>query len=465
MCSTHLSIKAASGTSTTIASVKKPTIICVDDEKIVLENLRLLLEQHWGDAYAVATASTGEAALTIAQELRKNQVLVTLVIAEQKLPGMKGDELLLALEALDSRIQKVMISGHATAAEVGNVVNRGRLFRYLPKPWNASELLQTVENAFQLFENELANGAAKGQTEQLIVELRAMNGNLEKRLEERTQAYNEKSRDLTSSLRYAKMIQRAILPNVTELTKTGFDGFVVFLPRDIVSGDFYWVWADEMRDISYFSVADSTGHGVPGALMSIVGISLLYDTVRELGWIEPDKILNGVRKNVIRVLKQKQNSQRDGIDAGLVMLDKKNKLAHFSGAFINLNVVRAASQGPLEVNGKQLQPKLEVNGKCLYILKGNRYPIAYFEHSNNDFSNASFSYLPGDEIFMSTDGFFDQFGGEKGRKHMRKRFHKLLLEVHGLETGLQRAKVKNSFIKWLGTYDQVDDVCVMGVKL
>lgn len=262
-------------------------------------------------------------------------------------------------------------------------------------------------------------------------------------IEIKKQELEEALLDLNDSINYAQRIQQAMLPKRNELNNYFEDAFILFQPRNVVSGDFYWL--AEHNQMIYVACADCTGHGVPGALMSMIGSTLLTQIVKEKGLIHPDEILHALHDGVRAALKQDSgNETRDGMDIALCVIDKEKHLLHYSGANRPLWMVR---------NGEFVE------------YKANKFPIAGELHKEGQrYVAHTISLQQDDAIYLSSDGYADQFGGEKGKKYMIKRLHGKLTEVAGLAMRVQAAILQEEFENWKGTQEQVDDVLVMGFR-
>ncbi len=251
-------------------------------------------------------------------------------------------------------------------------------------------------------------------------------------------AYQKKH--ITDSIEYAKRIQAAILPSM-ELFSHNLEHFVLFKPRDIVSGDFYW--AEEIDGKYLIVTADCTGHGVPGAFMSMLGISLLNEIIISKEISMPDQILNKLRDKIIESLKQESGSIiKDGMDMTICLFDRASNLLLFSGANNPLYVV---SEGQLEQ------------------IKGDKMPVAIHEIME-PFKLHQLELKKGDTFYTFSDGFADQFGGPAQKKFLAKNFRKLLLSIQDLSMLEQGNKLDEVFTAYRKEVEQVDDVVVIGVK-
>jgi ligand-binding sensor domain-containing protein/serine phosphatase RsbU (regulator of sigma subunit) len=270
---------------------------------------------------------------------------------------------------------------------------------------------------------------------------------LEEKVKERTaevvqksMEIEEKNRDITASIRYAERIQRAMLPRENTFSET----FVLFMPKDIVSGDFYWMY--DNGDQQFLAVCDCTGHGVPGAFMSIIGHNSLHKVVREYGITRPSSILDHLNTEVLKALTHRHEAIiNDGMDMALIAFDKKGFTLEFAGAYNPLYVVR--------------------NGEVT-VYKGDRFPIGMNAISDKkSFTNQVVDIRPGDMLYMCSDGYADQFGSADVKKYKSGNVKKLLSEVWSLPVCEQRDRLKNEILQWKGDLQQVDDILFVGTKI
>lgn len=256
----------------------------------------------------------------------------------------------------------------------------------------------------------------------------------------------EKNKDITDSINYAKRIQDAILPDWETGNKIFPEAFILFKPRDIVSGDFYWF--TEKNGKRLIAAVDCTGHGVPGAFMSMIGNAFLNEVVNERGIIEPGIILSELRHLVIKALKQKgaDGEQRDGMDISLLSLSADNKTIDWAGANNPLWIIR---------DGKIIEHKPD------------KRPIGFFMGKGLPFKNHTIDLQKGDALYIFTDGYADQFGGNKegGKKFKVSRLKTLLLSLQDQTMDNQKKKLEQTIIDWRGSLEQVDDICIIGIKI
>lgn len=254
-----------------------------------------------------------------------------------------------------------------------------------------------------------------------------------------------KNKDITDSIIYAKRIQEAILPSVDHIREQLKDSFVLFLPRDIVSGDFYWY--TDHADRVYIAAVDCTGHGVPGAFMSMIGNTLLNEIINQKDVRDPGKALDLLDAGIRKALKQNDDNPetRDGMDLALVSLCKHFKDLTFSGAF---------------------RPLLHIRGNEMTEHRANRFPIgggnAYVK---TPFSTTKVELQAGDLIYLFSDGYPDQIGGEGDKKFMTRRFKELIMEHKNLPMTQQEKILLKSLQDWQGEHEQMDDILVIGIRV
>ncbi len=249
---------------------------------------------------------------------------------------------------------------------------------------------------------------------------------------------------IEDSILYAKRIQSAVLPPNRFIQHLLSEHFIFYKPRDIVSGDFYWTKQVESR--IYIAAADCTGHGVPGALMSMLGITFLNEIVNKNPYIKANDILNELRVHIISSLRQTGSSgeSRDGLDIALCVIDHDKKLLEYSGANNPLYLIR---------NGELIETKAD------------RMPIGIHRKAKESFINHEIELKKNDLIYIFSDGYIDQFGGENGRKYLSTNFKNLLLENCSKSLNDQRYILEKTFEEWKGDRKQLDDILVIGFKI
>jgi serine phosphatase RsbU (regulator of sigma subunit) len=252
-----------------------------------------------------------------------------------------------------------------------------------------------------------------------------------------------KNKKITESINYAKRIQNAILPNNRVINKALADSFILYKPKDVVSGDFPWYM--QIKDDIYIAAVDCTGHGVPGALLSLIGYFLLNDIVRSRKITEPGIILDLLDEGVTTTLRQDEDSTtKDGMDIALCKINMQRREVEYAGAHRPLYIMK--------------------NG-VMEEIKGNKFPIGggIFKNQTN-FTNTKIKLEAGDSIFFSSDGFPDQFGGPEVRKFGPKKIREIIERVHKLPMSEASAIFDNEWEGWRGEQKQTDDVLLIGIK-
>lgn len=269
---------------------------------------------------------------------------------------------------------------------------------------------------------------------------------LEEKVAERTKELEEKNKDITSSIEYAKRIQEAILPSQDYIFNFLNEAFILYQPKDIVSGDFYWF--AEQSGVHIFAVVDCTGHGVPGAFMSMIGHNLLHQIVSEKRIVSPGRILDHLHAGIQQALRQGENDVQtnDGMDVSIIALNKSNKKIEWAGANRPLLIV---------------DPKGEMQR-----IEGDKFPVGGIQiQEKRCFKTHTVQADEGSMAYLFSDGYADQFGGEKGKKFMLRRFHSLLADIHLMTADEQQAALRHTFEDWKQNHEQVDDVLIAGIQL
>ena len=253
-----------------------------------------------------------------------------------------------------------------------------------------------------------------------------------------------KNKNITDSLLYAKRIQEALLPSDSTLKMLIKNSFLLYKPKDIVSGDFYWV--NEKDDKLFLAVVDCTGHGVPGAFMSIIGVELFDNIINDRGILEADKILFEMNKGISYALSKdegKNHTIRDGMDIALCVIDKNTKEMEFAGAF---------------------RPLYLLQDNKIQEIKGDRFSVGLNENLQDasEINKKKFLLKEHDMIYLFTDGYADQFGGPDGKKYKYRRFRHLLLNIHKLPVEQQQFYLHKSIEEWMGDQEQIDDILIVG---
>lgn len=261
---------------------------------------------------------------------------------------------------------------------------------------------------------------------------------------ERLNFLETKAAEMEESIRYAGSLQQSILPNERIFQNTFKDAFVLFQPKDIVSGDFYWIY--QHNDEVYFAVGDCTGHGVPGALVNIAGNTILRQIIRLEGVSDPALIMQLLDNELTNLFNENltEGNRCDGMDIVFCKFNLSSKKGSFCGAGRPLILIR--------------------EGELVEFKKGPD-AIGYSLFGEKTFETIHFTLNEGDQFYLFTDGYTDQFGGENVKKFNRRRFRNLLLSLIDMPMNKQKKELEFSFENWKGHQEQIDDVCLIGVKI
>jgi len=269
------------------------------------------------------------------------------------------------------------------------------------------------------------------------------NANAYQQITEQRNEVEKSARKVRASINYAKRIQEALLPNKKAIQEAFTESFVFFKPRDIVSGDFYWF--HQKDDLTFIAALDCTGHGVPGAFMSMIGNELINEAVNRMNLTEPGQILSHMHKGVRKDLRQYETNNRDGMDMVLCVIDHSKNTMTYAGAN---NPIIYVQEDELKV----------IKGNRLSVGGEQREMVRNYQQHVIDISKPTIFYL-------FTDGYQDQFGGKSGKKFMIKQFRKLLYSIHSLPMDQQEAILSTTLSKWMNKTRQVDDILVMGIRV
>lgn len=395
----------------------KHTILIVDDN---LQNVDLLADLFDNEGYNSIVATNGDDAIHAAKVR-----VPDLIILDIMMPGIDGFEISDKLKQ-DSNTREIPIIFLTAKADEDSVLSgfKHGAVDYITKPFIGVELLSRVKTHIEI--SDVKKESLRQQ--KLIL---------------------KKHDQLMESITMASLIQNAALPAEEFVNQFLPQYFVLSLPKNVVSGDFYWI--KQLENKIYIAVADCTGHGVPGAFMSMLSIAYLNELVDYERILAPNSILDEMRKKIKRAMHQdrRRDTISDGLDIALVVLDLNNKEMEFSGANRPAFILRNIPDKPL--------PEV-------YRLVPDKMPIAV--HAKEiPFRKEWFPLEENDEIFLFSDGFIDQFGGEYGEKYKVKRFKKLLQTIYGKPTSEQKSLMLKAFYDWQGNQNQIDDVMVLGLKV
>lgn len=583
--------------------MKKKYILCVDDEATVLSSLKQELKSGLGAEYSFEVAESGEEGLDLVKNILTKGHDLPVVISDQLMPGMKGDQFLVNLQGLSPQTRKILLTGQASATAVGNALNHANLYRFLSKPWDAEDICLTVKEALKTFylehnlevqnrtlkninkyslllgseirlekwaelllsnlvkdtksthgvlkvfqdgdiskhayilsakleENKMnlkklaseelpknlpigITAKVKSSKKALIIpnvasgewandpyiktegvksvfcvpiqksdkvmallylenssQVRAYENDtiellnavvsqsvsalenvllyrsLEERVDNKVGAIREDHGNMKDSILFASRIQQKALPTVAEVKARLPKSFLFFQPRDILSGDFYWL--NETEGQLMVCVADCTGHGVPGAMMSLLGISFLNQIVRSNTLMLPNEVLQELHKLVITLNADTGHNidlTDPGMDAAIICIDRKKGLFRFAGA---------------------KRPALVIRKGEAILLKYDHHSVGDSLHRENKelkFGTQEHKVQTGDRVYLFSDGLQDQFGGAEKKKFSFKRLQDLLLQSEKLPIEKQVDLIKNRLKVWQGAQPQTDDILILGFEL
>lgn len=366
------------------------------------------------------------------QKLKKILQTMSLGIVPQEIIRPSNDEIGDMGIALNELVQSVKETTNF-AKETGSG-NFSADFKPLSKDDTLGQALLLMRNNLAENERSLERKVAE-RTEEVVRQ--------KEEIEVKNNELEILYKQVTDSIHYAKRIQEAILPTQDYINQVLPNNFVYYMPKDIVSGDFYWITKKEKK--VYFAAVDCTGHGVPGAFMSLVGHNILQDIINNSNLTQPAEIMNALRDGVIKALNADNNQDtKDGMDMTMCCIDYETLELQYAAAFNPLYHVR---------NGQLNQ------------YDANKFPIGKFLGEKQNFTNHTIQLQKGDQLFLFSDGYADQFGGPKGKKFMVGNFRRLLLNISPLSPKEQRQKLESTLFDWQGTQEQVDDVLVIGVKI
>lgn len=557
---------------------KKPVIICVDDEKIILDSLQEQILNRLGERFECEVAQSGEEGLELIDELRSDGYDIAVIISDQLMPSMKGDQFLIAAHAKVPETYKILLTGQATLDAVQNAINNARLYRYVMKPWREDDLMLTVEEAAEAYlqkirlqlytrllrdinaltqklsgEREInrliekyfeslvdtvgfasakivveypqqdiylegiANvlnayarklqveilpkqadreryEALRQEIEQLIMQamledsphilvapirLQQSGRELGHVVIERSEAVDllreqreiqntlqtltsqlaislenaalyhtirEQKQELEDSIRYAKRIQLALMPSVELIQYHLPESFILYLPKAVVSGDFYWFAEQQGGRYIYLAAVDCTGHGVPGAFMSVLVSNALSHAVSEMGITDVAGILQMVDLQVIEKLKGQSQGEviQDGAEMLLIQIDRERGELHVAGARRPLIYYRDGQRHEIPPTPRSIADDPEL-------------------FKDTPFRGHKIIPQPGDMFYLFSDGYADQEGTVR-RRMGKNRFYELLDEIHAFPAAQQHSILKQRLDEWKGDLEQTDDILVMGFR-
>jgi len=404
------------------------SILYIDDEEHNLISFRSTFRRD----YNIHVATSSREGLEIMDKHK-----IQLVITDQRMPDMSGVEFLEKIVSLYPDCMRMIMTGYSDMDAIIQAINKGNIYRYVAKPWNREELKMTIDGALEIYNLKIQN-------RDLIKDLKEANLTLEQKVMERTRQIEQQRLNITDSIHYASRIQKALMLPSEALDKILPSHFVLNKPKDIVSGDYYWV--SQKNNCLIITVADCTGHGVPGAFMSIMGINFLNEIVNQSDAIRANEILNELREHMIKSLGQTghRDEAKDGMEMALCVVDVDKRMIQFSGAFRPLYLIREEE---------------------LMVINGDRMPIGFYHEEEVSFTNKEIPFKENDIIYLFTDGYVDQIGGPLRKTFKSKQFKELLKGIGQRTMEDQKSILREEHEIWRSGQEQIDDIMILGIKL
>lgn len=426
-----------------LASVNMGKILVIEDEKNIRETISEILVLN---GYEVECSNNGRLGLNRALKMHPD-----LVLCDIMMPEFDGLQTIKAFRQISelSCTPFVFLSALSTMSDFRSGMNLGA-DDYLSKPFKINELLKVISLQLNKVEErrKLYEFDSKNSVNDLII----------KSIENEA----EKAKDMQDSLERAKMVQQVILPSNDELNQFLPKHFIYYSPKESISGDFYW--ARKLDDLAMFAVADCTGHGVPAALISMVCYNMLNTTVDQYGYRNPANILDTVNSLVNEFMSaHHKNYIGDGMDIALCVIDRDRKLIKYAGAKRPVYVV-TKDLNAVHVNSNKIRVIEDSSEQKLFEIKGCNSSVGAIG-SDFDIHEEIFHYKKGDTIYLTSDGFADQFGGDCDKKYKTKNLKDLILKVQGNGMKKQKKLISDDFEIWKGNTEQTDDVTIFGVRL
>ncbi len=405
-------------------------VLYVDDETSNLRIFRMAFKRH----YNIYIAENGAEAIEI---LRNNQI--HLIITDQKMPEMTGTELL--EKTLDEfpNLVRIILTGFADIESIVRAVNRCGIYKYITKPYDQGEMKLTLDKALESFK-------LKGEKDILLEKLAQSNAQLEDKVRERTSELEEANKRLTSGLTYAKSIQDTLLPAEEEIAKDFSGVFIVHKPKDIVGGDFYWFHktSDSLRSVTVLALADCMGHGVAGALLSMIGESQLSYIVKDKKVYHSDSILEMLDEGVTGTLSRQGVAGSETMDVAVVVIDRQKKVLEYSGAKLDI---------------------VFVSGGKVNRVKSSIKPIGFVSTGKSGYQREMLDLTGISHLYLFSDGLQDQMDHTTGKRFGSKQVIELIESIHPLDLASQKQAVLKTIGQLTGNAEQTDDITFLGVEL
>jgi phosphoserine phosphatase RsbU/P len=406
---------------------KQFKILVADDSVSILNSLQEMLASNSAGAYHVLVANNGREACTIAYHEKPDIILIDI-----SMPVMSGIDAIKKIKG-NPLIKDIPIVVMSSTRQFHDAFAAGA-DDFLLKPFNQYEMLMRIQLNLKIAEKGIKikeqNDLLKTQKQEAI--------------NQRDIILRQKA-ELVDDLHYARFVQKAILPSDLILNDV-FDGYFIYnQPKNVVSGDFYWI--AQKNGLVVLAVGDCTGHGMSGALMTMAGAAFLNEILSVSAQFTADQILTDLRKKVIQLLNQRGDigEASNGMDIAVCIYDKTNGTVQFSGANNPFYLVR--------------------KGEPLEVTKGDRMPIGFYFANEEPFTKHDFKISKGDLVYMFSDGYPDQFGGPFGKKFRYNQFRDLLTNAAELSSMDEQLELlKSTMDSWIEGYEQLDDMLVMGIR-
>ena len=356
--------------------------------------------------------------------------------------------------ALDLKIKSLIYEIHLSLSQLFNKKgDTSKELEHFKAYYNLKEEVINTETTNKLKKQQIAFSVERSQKEAEIYQLK----NVE--LKKAYSIVSQKNKEITASITYAKRIQDALFPTLSNFYQELPNSYLIYKPKDIVAGDFYWL--QKKNDKILFAVADCTGHGVPGAMVSVVCNNALNRTVNEFRITQPALILDKVTELVKDAFEKSDEKVMDGMDICLCSFNKETRELEYAGAHNPLYII-TKDKGNFEqyIDERTLNSE----GNYLITIPANKQPIGDFDFIK-PFLNHKIQLSKGDYLCLFSDGYADQFGGERGKKFKYKPFKNMLLETYNQPFKNQKQAIETVFENWIGDFEQIDDVCLMGVNI
>jgi phosphoserine phosphatase RsbU/P len=394
-----------------ISTIRTPLILIVDDNP---KNLQVLGNYIKKEGYRVEFALDGKSALDWIKQMEFDLILLDIMM-----PGLDGFEVcrILKSDPVKHKIPVIFLTAKVDTESIVNGFDLGGV-DYIIKPFNQKELIARVKTHIEI-------KRSRDEIAKNLIEIKY------------------KNKLINYSIQYAHTIQTAVLKASMNGSDFFPEQFCLLIPKDIVSGDFYWFHRIENKLL--VGIFDCTGHGIPGALMCMLGVTLLNETVIREKINDPHLILTRVRNKIIEAMGQKGiiSEVADGMDGSIISYDLTNKKLVYSGAY---------------------NPVYLIRDNKIIELKGDRMPISHFTKMT-DFSSQEIKARKNDRVYLFTDGYIDQFGGQEVKKFRTAQFKEVLLRNHKKPFAEQKQMLLDTYLNWRGKEEQVDDITVVGLRL